>query len=378
MQVKGANILPLAQALGFAAQGLEEAWPVALKGPLRWQDQAFGFGPLTGEVKQRPVSGDLLLMPERNRIEGRLGLASLALEDVASLVTGPISASNTGSFWPSARFADAPVKAVDLAIGLTLDQFTLGRDLALTTTKLLLKREGDTLSLQLQEGLFGTGQLSGQLNLRRDGGRVGATLRLGAKDLALADLWGAQNGVNGQIGLALDIGSSGDSVADLISHSNGAGTLVWRQGQIAALDPQALLRVIETSRGMPDLAQLRATVGRELQHAPFTFDKVEAPLTMSDGVMRISSLAIAQEAASLQVSGVFDLRSLATEARVGLIAKPPRQGKGPAPDLQLSFTRGPEGGLLRELNVTSLYALLTTRAVETETDRLLDEQKKKN
>ena len=184
--------------------------------------------------------------------------------------------------------------------------------------------------------------------------------------------------MNGQIGLALDIGSSGDSVADLISHSNGAGTLVWRQGQIAALDPQALLRVIEISRGMPDLAQLRATVGRELQHAPFTFDKVEAPLTMSDGVMRISSLAIAQEAASLQVSGVFDLRSLATEARVGLIAKPPRQWKGPAPDLQLSFTRGPEGGLLRELNVTSLYALLTTRAVETETDRLLDEQKKKN
>ncbi len=378
MQVKGDNILPLAQALGFAAQGLEEAWPVALKGPLRWQDQAFGFGPLTGEVKQRPVSGDLVLMPERNRIEGRLGLNALALEDVASLVTGPIPASTTGSFWPSARFGDTPVKTVDLAIGLTLDQFTLGRDLALASTKLLLKREGETLSLQLQEGLFGTGQISGQLNLRRDGGRLGATLRLGAKDLVLADLWGAQNGINGQIGLALDIGSSGDSVADLISHSNGAGTLVWRQGQIAALDPQALLRVIETSRGMPDLAQLRATVGRELQHAPFTFEKVEAPLTMSDGVMRISSLAIAQEAASLQVSGVFDLRSLATEARVGLIAKPPRVWKGPAPDLQLSFTRAPEGGLLRELNVTSLYALLTTRAVETETDRLLDEQKKKN
>ena len=388
MQVKGANVLPLAKALGFAAAGLagaglagaglEEAWPVAVKGPLRWQQQAFGFGPLTGEVKGVPVTGDLVMMPERNRIEGRLGLSSLALEEIASLVTGPILPSTSGSFWPSARFTDAPVQTVDLVIALTLDQFSLGHDLALSAVKLVLKREGDTLSLQMQEGLFGTGQVAGQLNLRRDGGRLGATLRLNAKDVALADVLGVQNGLSGQVGLALDLGTSGDSVAELVSRSSGAGTLVWRQGQIAALDPKAVIRVIDGVRGMPDLSRLRSDVARELQQAPFTFDKAEAPLTMSDGVMRISSLAIANEAASLQLSALFDARVLGADARMAMIAKPPSVWKGPAPDVQVLFSRSAEGGLTRDINVSSLYALLTTRAVETETDRLIDEQKNKN
>ena len=378
MQVNGENGLPMAQALGFAAVGLEEVWPVHLKGPVRWQDQAFGFGPLSGAVKGRPVTGDLVMMPERNRIEGRLGLATLTLDDVVSLVTGPIIPSSSGSFWPSARFSDAPVQTVDLAVGLTLDQFVLGPDLALTAAKLVLKREGDGLSLQVQEGAFGTGQVAGQMTMRRDGGRLGASVRLTVKDVALADVVGVQNGLSGQIGLTLDVGSSGSSVAELVSHSSGAGTLVWQQGQISALDPKAIIRVIDATHTMPDLSRLRSDVARELQQAPFTFDKMEAPLTMSDGVMRISSVAIGNEAASLQLSGLFDTRVLTTDARLALLAKSPRGWKGPAPDIQVSLSRNSEGGVTREININSLFAVLTTRAVETETDRLLDEQKKKN
>ena len=194
----------------------------------------------------------------------------------------------------------------------------------------------------------------------------------------MADVLGVQNGLSGQVGLALDLGTSGDSVAELVSRSSGAGTLVWRQGQIAALDPKAVIRVIDGVRGMPDLSRLRSDVARELQQAPFTFDKAEAPLTMSDGVMRISSLAIANEAASLQLSALFDARVLGADARMAMIAKPPRVWKGPAPDVQVLFSRSAEGGLTRDINVSSLYALLTTRAVETETDRLIDEQKNKN
>jgi hypothetical protein len=378
MGLKGDNGLPLAQSLGLAAAGLEGTWPLSVKGPLRWQDKAFGFGPFDGTVAGRPVVGDLNVMPERNRIEGRLGLPALDVQDLVGLMTGPVPAASTGSFWPSARFADVNTQAVDLSVGLMVSTFTLGRDLALTGAKLQVQREGDALSLTMQEGAFGTGQLSGQMTVRRDGGRLGLTLRLAAKDMALADLLGVQGGWGGQVGFVLDGGSSGSSIAELVSRSSGAGVLNWRQGQISALDPSAIGRVVSGVKGMPDLARLRADMGRELQQAPFSFDKIEFPLSLSDGVLRMASVVMANDTAPVQMSGVFDLRTLTAEARLSMTAKPPQGWKGPSPDVQIGLSRSPDGSMLRDININSLFALLTTRAVEIETDRLIEEQKKQN
>jgi hypothetical protein len=378
MSLRGENALPLAQSLGLAAAGLDGAWPLSVKGPLRWQDKAFGYGPFDGTVAGKPLIGELALMPERNRIEGRLGLPALDLQDLVGLMTGPLPAPNAGSFWPSARFADVNPQAVDLSVGLSINSFALGRDLALTGAKIQVQREGDALSLQLQEGAYGTGQVGGQMTIRRDGGRLGMTVRLSAKDMALADLLGVQSGWGGQVGFVLDGGSSGSSVSELVSRSSGAGVLTWRQGQISALDPAAIARVVSSVKGMPDLARLRTDMGRELQQAPFTFDKIDVPLSLSDGVLRMASVMIANDVAPLQMSGVFDLRAVTAEARLSMIAKSPAGWKGPSPDVQIGVSRSGDGTLLRDVNVNSLFALLTTRAVEIETERLIEEQKKQN
>ena len=378
MSLRGDNALPLAQSLGLAAAGLDGPWPLSVKGPLRWQDKAFGYGPFDGTVAGKPLVGELALMPERNRIEGRLGLPALDLQDLVGLMTGPLPAPNAGSFWPSARFADVNPQAVDLSVGLSLNNFVLGRDLALAGAKIQVQREGDALSLQMQEGAFGTGQVSGQMTIRRDGGRLGMTVRLAAKDMALADLLGVQSGWGGQVGFVLDGGSSGSSIAELVSRSSGAGVLTWRQGQISALDPAAISRVVSSVKGMPELSRLRADMGRELQQAPFTFDKIDVPLSLSDGVLRMASVMIANDVAPLQMSGVFDLRAVTAEARLSMIAKSPAGWKGPSPDVQIGVSRSADGTLLRDVNVNSLFALLTTRAVEIETDRLIEEQKKQN
>ena len=129
---------------------------------------------------------------------------------------------------------------------------------------------------------------------------------------------------------------------------------------------------------MPELARLRADMGRELQQAPFTFDKIDVPLSLSDGVLRMASVMIANDVAPLQMSGVFDLRAVTAEARLSMIAKSPAGWKGPSPDVQIGVSRLADGTLLRDVNVNSLFALLTTRAVEIETDRLIEEQKKQN
>ncbi len=376
MQVAGDNSVPLAQALGLAAPGLEDVWPLNVKGPVQWRDHSFGFGPLTGAIKDKPLTGELLLMPERNRIEGRLTLGTLALADLFGLASGPLAQPLSGSIWPSARFADVPAQAVDLDLALKLDHFQLGGDVALKGADLSLRREGETLAVTVREGQFGSGQLAGVLTLRRDGGRLGATLRLSGQDWALADLVGAQSGLTGQVQFELDVGAAGVSLAELVSRSTGAGTLSWRNGQISGLDPKAIGRVIETSRGMPDLARLRAEISRDVQLAPFRFEKAEAPLTLSDGVLRLSSLAIPQEQSHLQMSGQFDLRTLNSEARLSLTAKPPQGWKGPAPDLSVVLMSSGAGPVTREINVNSLYALLTTRAVEVEAERLIEEQKK--
>jgi len=252
------------------------------------------------------------------------------LSDVLPLALGPLAPALSGSLWSSARFASAPNAAVESAIGLRLKSFDFGAGVKATDVVLRLTRDNDQFGLALEQAALAEGQASGQLRLKREGGRVGVTANLALRNSDWTTLTGVESGLAGRVDLDLDLGAAGDSIADLVSHSSGAGKLVWREGRIAALDPDAVLRVIATNQAIPEPLKLKAELLQGLKAAPFRFKQAEAPLTLTDGMVRLSLITMAGQVndssgvPTLQASGQFDLRNPVWEAKASLLVPPPR------------------------------------------------------
>ena len=381
MTLSGADLAPLVQSLGLSGQS-ERPWPVDLSGPIRLGEGRFGFGPVTGSVAGAALGGDIAIITEDNRVEGTLVLDRLALSDVLPLALGPLAPPVAGSLWSGARFAAAPDAAVESAIGLRLKSFDFGAGVEGRDVVLRMTRDNDQFGLALEQAALAEGQASGQLRLKREGGRVGLTAHLALRNSDWTTLSGVESGLAGRVDLDLDLGAAGDSIADLVSHSSGAGKLVWRDGRIAALDPEAVLRVIAANQAIPEPLKLKAELLQELKAAPFRFKQAEAPLTLTDGMVRLSLIHMAGQVnegaavPTLQASGQFDLRNPLWEAKASLLVPQPKGWKGPAPELLVQLRQSVGAGLERDINISALFAALTMRAVDAEAEKLIDGPKK--
>lgn len=381
MKLSGADLAPLVQSLGLSGQA-DRPWPVDLSGQIKVSDGRFSFGPVTGSVAGATLGGDITIITEDNRVEGTLVLDRLALSDVLPLALGPMPPSSSGSLWSSARFGAAPNAAVESAIGLRLKTFDLGAGVEARDVVLRLTRDNDQFGLALEQAGLADGQATGLLRLKREGGRVGVTAHMALRNSDWTTLSGVDSGLAGRVDLDVDLGAAGDSIADLVSHSSGAGKLVWRDGRIAALDPDAVLRVIAANQAIPEPLKLKAELAQELKAAPFRFKQTEVPLTLTDGMVRMSLIQMAglvdQGAGvpTLQASGQFDLRNPQWEAKASLLVPPPKGWKGPAPELLIQHRQQVGAGLERDLNISALFAALTMRAVDAEAEKLIDGPKK--
>jgi hypothetical protein len=381
MTLKGADLAPLVQSLGLSGQS-RRPWPVDLSGPIRLSEGRFGFGPVAGSVAGAALGGDIAILTEDNRVEGTLILDRLSLADVLPLALGPILPPNPGSLWSSARFAAAPNAAVESAIGLQLKSFDFGAGVEATNVMLRLTRDNDYFGLALEKASMADGQANGMLRLKREGGRVGMTAHLTLQNSDWTGLAGSESGLAGRVDLDLDLGAAGDSIADLVSHNSGGGKLVWRDGRIAALEPEAVLRVIAANQAIPEPMKLKAELLDELKSGPFRFKQAEAPLTVTDGVVRLSLINMAGPAkegsavSTLQASGQFDLRNPQWEAKASLLVPAPKGWKGPAPELLVQHRQSVGAGIERDINISAIFAALTMRAVDAEAEKLIEAPKK--
>jgi hypothetical protein len=208
------------------------------------------------------------------------------------------------------------------------------------------------------------------------------TAHLALRNSDWTTLSGVDSGLAGRLDLDLDLGAAGDSIADLVSHTSGAGKLVWRDGRIAALDPDAVLRVIAANHAIPEPLRLKAELLQELKAAPFRFRLAEAPLTVTDGLARLSLIHMAGQVnegsgvPTLQASGQFDLRNPQWEAKASLLVPAPKGWKGPAPELLVQLRQSVGAAVERDINISAIFAALTMRAVDAEAEKLIDGPKK--
>lgn len=365
---------PVLQTAGVPVPDLSLKIPISARAAFAAEESGPVLRALEASVAGQRVTGEIRLLRTAGRVEGRIETDRIALATLTGLSLGPPLPLRPGALWSSARFGAVPPPLFDTTVSLRAGRLDLPAGASLADAMLSLSWTGERFGLDLAPAPLGGGTVAGTLNLRRDGGRTGATGRIALRGVPAAALFGHERFGTALVDLDLDGGSSGESPAGLVAALSGAGRLVLRDAVLPGLDPAAPVRAATDAEtaGLTDAPRIREIAQRAIERGPFrAVAPVEIPVAASGGVMKFGGFAAMASEASLTGAAAHDLGTGRFELRAALAAKAPPPGwPAPAPeiDVRLHAQRGED--LRREADVAVLANLLTTRAVQRELERI--------
>jgi uncharacterized protein involved in outer membrane biogenesis len=401
-KAKAPNLAPLAAALGLAPANGGPLGPADIGFDATLRDDQWKFSRLAATVAGVKANGDLTFQPVKPlaavpegsaeiaraeeaigpgvapgkapapalaEINGELTVERMPLSGVLALALGPPQPGRTGARWSDVRFAPPPLRppsaAVKLKVGsLDVTDALTARDFATT-----LRFDKGRLDLDGFTIRIAGGGASGHATLRRDADNVTLTGALALDSIALD-----RTGFSGRIGAALDFASTGRSPNAVISGLAGSGTATFTGAALARTDPGALDRVVakaQTPDAPSDETNIAFALGAELNRAPLAIPDGSAPLSLSNGVLKIGPITIPAGPGNGALSADLDLRTLTAETRLTLTSS--------ASDLKFWSGPPPSAGVIvddvleaprRQIDISSLSAALAAQAIARETDRI--------
>ncbi len=365
---------PVLQTAGVPVPDLSIKVPITAKAVIAAEETGPVLRSLEASVAGQRVTGELRLLSAAGRVEGRIETDRIALSTLTGLVLGPPPPVRPGAVWSSARFGTVPPPLFATAITLRAGRLDLPAGPAAVDAVVSLTWTSERFGLDLAPAALGAGTVAGALNLRRDGGRVGATGRIALSGVPVSVLFGHERFGSGIVDLELDGGSSGESPAGLVAALSGAGRLVIRDLVLPGLDPAAPLRAATEAEaaGLTDARRIREIAQRAIDRGPFrALAPAEIPVAVSGGVVKFGAFAPAAGEASLQGAAAYELGTGRFDLRAVLAAKAPPPGWAPpAPEIEVRLHAERGEDLRREADVAVLANLLTTRAVQRELERI--------
>ena len=398
-KLKGANVAPLASALGLAPSG-GAIGPVDAGADVTLRGERWTISRISATIAGVKANGDLVYEPPAKAaaaliaspdvalaeeavngpaaatnepappvVTGQLSFDRLPLAGVLALALGPPQPAKAGALWSEAKFAAAPLSPPPLAVRVDAATLDAADGFSAQGFSAMLRLDKGRLDLDDMAMKIASGTASGHASLRRD--RDGATLSgaMNAERLAIS-----RAGLSGRIGGALEFASTGKSPASLIAGLAGGGEAQLTGAELQRSDPAALDRVVAKSEA-PD-AQLDETnigyeFGQELNKAPLKLPNGPMPLALSGGTVKLGPLPISRPHGDATLSASFDLTRLSLETRLTLTS----------PSADLKFWSGPPPSATvvvqdalpapkRQLDITALAAGLATQAIARETNRI--------
>ena len=222
---------------------------------------------------------------------------------------------------------------------------------------------------------FARGEWRGALALKRQGSLASFSSRTQWNGVDLAALL-PQSGLTGRATMTLDLGASGESVAAMIVSLSGGGRARVEGGGMARLDARRVLPLIASAdqgRDAPNPNALRDLVSTALDGGALSVDPFDTTLGVSNGVMRIGPATTQGAFSQGQALAIYDLKTSRLDARVTL------QGTGSSdwtapPQWSVQWRSLPNGAIARDIDVSTLANLLTTRYVARELQRIEAEE----
>lgn len=373
LKIDTGDAAPLLLSLGVPLPDASMKLPVSVLASLDLNGEAVSVSAIDGSVVGQKIKGALTYKPSAARIEGDLNADALSLTALTSLMTGPLADPVSGSLWSSSRFSEMGPPPLDAQINLQIDRVDTAFGAKFSKVKTQLLWQPDALELKSIEARVFDVPFAGSLALRRQGSLATYLAKIAVKGIALADLF-PRAGLGGSADIQFDGGGSGESLAAFASSLSGGGQLTVTGLTVPGFDLNALAsttRSLDGERDPPELKRVTDMVMAGLLRGALQVQELSAPLTASSGVIRYGPLDARQGMQSLQGTVALDLRNLKFDGRVVIDTKDvPKDWTAPSPQAIVTLKGQTTSTVTRDVDVTNLTNILTTRAVARELARI--------
>lgn len=372
------DIVPLFQILSLPVPDPSQRMPFKLQSKLELAGKQIKFNDVKGTWISQPVSGAFTFDNELDRLEGRLETDQITLGTLASLSIGTIGAPIANSIWSSTRFAPPAAPPFDVNIDLAAKRIDLANGKYAENAKAKLHWQQDGVEIRDFDGAFLKGRLTGSLTLRRQGSLANYILKAKSTNLPIGAVM--PNGqIDGVVDLDVDGSGSGDALTSLVSSFSGGGNLLITKGEAAKLDLNALnsaTEKLDADKDPIDGRKVRDQFASLLERGNLSLGGTNASITISNGVARIGPVQISRTPYVFQGTINGDLRTMKIDSRFNLYTdQGPANWSGPNPQAAIAFRTNSQNAIEREIDVSTLTNILTTRQVSRELQRLEAQQK---
>ena len=375
LNVAAADAMPLIAA---KAARLPKPLPVTLIGDLQISPQAAALANFSGTVAGRSARGNLkFTFGQPLQIEGGVeadGLELPAAFAAAIGVPSPKSAAELASAWPAQPFAKGLFFEVDGRVQFKLAQVMLTPTLALREAKGVAQFNSNLIALRDIHGMLADGQFDGQLDITKNGNAVSANARLHLANADAAALLAAygHGGLAGHVSLRLETNAAGTTPRELIEAMSGSGTVSLTGAKFMGFDGKVFDAAIQAvDRGMnPQAATVNDFVAAALDKAQLPVASAEGAVTIAAGQVRVNSVAVQAEDATLTVNGTADLVGGELNARLALSPDKPAPNSAAERPIIVVSLKGRMDAPQRSVDASSFATWLTMRSVDLQAKRL--------
>jgi hypothetical protein len=128
---------------------------------------------------------------------------------------------------------------------------------------------------------------------------------------------------------------------------------------------------LDAEKDPPDPKRVNDMIAQRLLANPLTLKEVQAPMTASNGSVRIGPMETHTSGALIQSSLALDVRNLRVDGRTSLTAdQVPKDWTGPQPQATVGIKGLIGGTFIRDVDASTLANILTTRLVSRELARM--------
>jgi hypothetical protein len=261
--------------------------------------------------------------------------------------------------------------AVDLS--LTAATLDLGAPMPATDATLDFSLSAGTLHLDLVEAGFVGGTLKGAVAATVHDGEAEMSLRAGLVGADLQALVWDDAGlpaVSGKLDLSIEANGRGRSLSGIVSTLGGSGSFSVDAGRLNALNGEALTAVMAAAEGdkEPDEEEARETFARLIGSGALAFGRAAGGFSISDGVVAVPIVSLADPATTILAGGKLDLNALAL-ASDWVVRAAGAGDEASQPVVQVHFS-GPIAEPQRQIDLDPLLNRLRSRFLQRQIEQL--------
>jgi len=364
---------PLMQALALPVPDLSVKIPLTVKTTLLWNTNTIHATDFTFASGDKRMAGHLSYTFSTAKLGGELAADAFSLPGLASFVLGPINGPTAGGIWASTRFSPPGPPPVDVEIALSAKSFDTGFGVNANAARMVLAWQPDSIEFRNFEADVLKGRLKGSLAIRRTSGLGSYLGKFVWSGLSIADLL-PKSGINGKADLEFDGGGTGESIAAFATTLSGGGAVHAYDLVVPGFDVSAVgssTLALDAEKDPPDPKRVNDMIAQRLLANPLTLKEVQAPMTASNGSVRIGPMETHTSGALIQSSLALDVRNLRVDGRTSLTAdQVPKDWTGPQPQATVGIKGLIGGTFIRDVDASTLANILTTRLVSRELARM--------